>query len=513
MQITWLTQGSFLFESNGKRIVADPYMSDCLEAKGVKRMVPFPLSLEELRPDVLLCTHDHLDHLDPETVEKIAAAYPNCIMAGSINSYNHFQALGVAKERCVLLKIGEPVTLAGFDLLPVYARHSDKEAVGVVLAADGEKVYLSGDTEFDDRLLAEPATRELDLVLICINGRLGNMNLDDAVKTVKALRPKLALPMHYGLFAENTVEPEPFVRQCREAGIESFAMELGKVFALPGGLAGHAPSLLPPEKKWRLVWHDEFDGKNLDRSKWDFRRHLLQQEHHTFCGEEGVELDGQSNLLLKLIEKDGHYYSPHLQTGSNYMDRPGTGFCFDSAAEKPKMVWPVAKIQEPKFMHKYGYYECRCKLPTQPGWWAAFWLQSPCIGSTLNPAESGVEVDIMENFTRDGVIYHNNHWSGYGADHQSLASGKRQLEETADGFHVFGLDWSPDGYIYYIDGKESWRVKGPVSHREQFILISTECKGYREGNQPSPLLKDAVLPDSFVVDYVRVYDEVKELHS
>lgn len=89
-------------------------------------------------------------------------------------------------------------------------------------------------------------------------------------------------------------------------------------------------------------------------------------------------------------------------------------------------------------MHKYGFYEIRCKLPEQPGWWAAFWLQSPCIGSTLNPEESGVEVDIMENFTRDGIVSHNNHWNGYGADHKSAGSGERKLKETPDGFHVFG---------------------------------------------------------------------------
>jgi beta-glucanase (GH16 family) len=262
----------------------------------------------------------------------------------------------------------------------------------------------------------------------------------------------------------------------------------------------HVESLLPKEKKWKLIWNDEFDGDTLDRSKWDFRLHLMQQRHSTFSNE-GAELDGKGNLHLKLIEKDGHYYSPHLQTGSNYMDRPGDKHC--------KFTWPVAKIQEPRFMHKYGYYEIRCKLQTQPGWWSAFWLQSPIIGATLNPEQVGVEVDIMENFTRDGVVLHNNHWDGYAKDHKHVGSGDRKLKDTRDNFHVFGLDWSPDGYIYYIDGEESWRVDGPVSHCEQFILISTECEGYRSGDQPSDVLKTAVLPDAFIVDYVRVFDEVK----
>ena len=272
----------------------------------------------------------------------------------------------------------------------------------------------------------------------------------------------------------------------------------------------HAKSLLPAGKKWKLVWHDEFDGTELDRTKWDFRLHLLQQRHNTFT-DEGAVLDGKGNLLLTLIEKDGQFYSPHLQTGYNFMDRPGKIFYeADQSAKKERMFWPIAKLQEPKFMHKYGYYEIRCKLQTQPGWWSAFWLQSPIIGATLNPEECGVEVDIMESFAPNGVVFHNNHWGGYGDDHQHVGSGERKLEETPDGFHVFGLDWSENGYVYYIDGKESWRVDGPVSHREEFILISTECMGYRYSDQPEENLKKAVLPDYFIVDYVRVYDEVKE---
>jgi beta-glucanase (GH16 family) len=264
----------------------------------------------------------------------------------------------------------------------------------------------------------------------------------------------------------------------------------------------HIESLLPEGKKWELIWNDEFDGDTLDSSKWSYRLHLMQNRHETFS-DGGAILDGKSNLLLPLIEKDGHFSSPHLQTGSNYLDRPGEEYG-DS-----KFKWPVAEIEEPKFMHGYGYYETRCKLPSQEGWWAAFWLQSPIIGCCLDPKIAGVEVDIMENFTRDGIISHNNHWNGYGKDHKTAGSGHRKLKETADGFHVFGLEWNENEYIYYVDGEESWRTSDAVSKCEQFILLSTECMGYRKGDTPDPRLKDAILPDYFIVDYVRVFDEVK----
>ncbi len=272
--------------------------------------------------------------------------------------------------------------------------------------------------------------------------------------------------------------------------------------AAAGQQPARVESRLPPGKKWKLVWSDEFDGAELDRSKWDFRLHIMQTRFETWT-DDAASLDGRGDLLLKVYEKDGHYFSSQLQTGSNYMDRPGGQY------GKSRFTWPIAKIAAPKFMHKYGYYEIRCQLPKQPGYWAAFWLQSPCIGSTLDPRSSGVEIDIMENFTRDGVISHNIHWNGYGADLRSKGSGPVKRAGMTEGFHTFGLDWNAKEYVFYTDGEVTWRVDGPISDREQFLLVTTECNGYRQGG-PSPELKKARLPDHFVVDYVRVFDEVPD---
>ena len=270
-----------------------------------------------------------------------------------------------------------------------------------------------------------------------------------------------------------------------------------------GNIASRPPteSLLPQGKQWKLVWSDEFEGNALDTSKWGFRLHIMQTRHETWT-DDAYELNGEGHLMLKAYEKDGEYYTSQLQTGSNFMDRPGNQY------GSSILTWPIAELEKPKFVHRYGYYEIRCKLPTQEGWWVAFWLQSPTIGATLDPLESGVEIDIMENFTRDGIISHNIHWNGYGKNHEGAGSGPTKIHPSEDGFHIFGMDWSPMGYVFYVDGKETWRISGPVSHREQFIMVSAECDGYRKGSA-SPLLKKAVLPDYFIVDYVRVYDAIR----
>ena len=124
-------------------------------------------------------------------------------------------------------------------------------------------------------------------------------------------------------------------------------------------VAGHAPSLVPEGKNWKLVFSDEFDGRELDRSKWDFRREIMGTWHKAWCGEEGVELDGQSNCVFKLTEKEGEVCSAQLQTGYNFMDAVK-----DDAGTKYSggLNWPIAPLKENKYLHAHGYYECRCRL-------------------------------------------------------------------------------------------------------------------------------------------------------
>ncbi len=179
--------------------------------------------------------------------------------------------------------------------------------------------------------------------------------------------------------------------------------------------------------------------------------------------EEGISFDGNSNIVFTVIEKDGQYYFTQLQTGYNFMD--GQAEAYDAEAAEGRNTrtdiehyfkWPIGEIREPKFMHKYGYYECRFKLQEKPGWWSAFWMQSPTIGSTLDPEQSGVEMDIMEGFygtwpEKNNFIQHNNHWNGYGSQHQSTGNHDVVMQDTEDGFHTVGVEWTPDAYRYYVD--------------------------------------------------------------
>jgi beta-glucanase (GH16 family) len=275
---------------------------------------------------------------------------------------------------------------------------------------------------------------------------------------------------------------------------------------------GHAPSLLP-DGEWKLVWADEFDGLKLDETKWDYRLHIWGKRFVTW-DKEGVYLDGKSNAVFRIFEKNGEICTTQLQTGYNWIDAPHTEealFGDVDQTEKPGLVWPIGKLKEPKFAHRYGYYECRCKLQNYDGWWSAFWMQSPVIGSSLNPAVSGVETDIMEAFKPKNVAGHAIHYNGYGVDHKSKVAGKGK-ELSKDEYHTFGLLWEEDGYTFFIDGEQDGeKITEPVSKIAQFILLTTEARGYRSDKHTASeeARKAAAAGDKFIVDYVRVFDKVE----
>ena len=151
--------------------------------------------------------------------------------------------------------------------------------------------------------------------------------------------------------------------------------------------------------------------------------------------------------------------------------------------------------------------------------WSAFWTQSPTIGARFEPEWCGVENDIFEYF-HDGQATTGNIMGGYATQFKADGRVKYNLEETEDGWHYFGMDWSPEGYVFYCDGKEVSRCNAHVSHVPQFIMLSTEVRGYRRIQQMKAkgvdlkeakfAVKGEFVDDAFIVDFVRVYDKVNK---
>jgi beta-glucanase (GH16 family) len=282
----------------------------------------------------------------------------------------------------------------------------------------------------------------------------------------------------------------------------------------------HVSSYLP-DGNWKLVWADEFDGPELDRTKWDFRLNYWGKKAEAFT-DEGIVFDGNSNIELHRVEKNGYYVSPHLQTGEMSFDVPK-----DQSDENvwKNTVWPLGELKPANFVHRFGYYECRCKLQKYPlDWWSAFWMQSPSIGTAYDPAWCGVENDIMEYQQLEEATT-GNIYGGYASQFHHVGRVHYALKPTEDGYHTFGMHWTPTEYVFYCDGEIVSRSAAPVSQIPQFVLISTEVRGYRKGVPlkigervtkakgldiiQREMTDEGFVDDAFIVDYVRVFDEVE----
>ena len=269
---------------------------------------------------------------------------------------------------------------------------------------------------------------------------------------------------------------------------------------------GHEPSLLPSGRNFTLAWHDEFDGTELDRTKWDYRLAMMQKRHPAWTDRAGRRV-GKGHAVFDIRIEDGRPVTSQLQSGYNFMDAPYSETLCNGSDH---LQWPIGKLHEPLFEHAFGYWECRCRLQQMPGWWSAFWIQSPTIGASLDPARTGVEIDVMESF-KPGICHvHNLFQGGYGKDNMRTTAGyDLPLDKTV--FHRFGVLWEETGYTFYVDGREHGRIEGHVSRVPEFVLVSTEVKGYRHADhQPvKEAFEAAAAGDAFLVDYVRVFDEVR----
>lgn len=280
-------------------------------------------------------------------------------------------------------------------------------------------------------------------------------------------------------------------------------------------IKNHEPSYLP-DGDWELVWADEFDGTELDRTKWDFRLNFWGKPFDAYT-DKGIVLDGNSHIELHRVDVGGRYASPQLQTGSNSFDIP------KGDSDNPwneDEIWPLGRLEPPKFVHRFGYYECRCKFQKDPEtMWSAFWTQSPTIGGRFEPAWCGVESDIMECFFV-GKATTGNIMGGYGKQYRQEGRVRYDLKETPDGWHYFGMDWREDGYTFYCDGEVVSTADKDVSQVPQFILLTTEVKGYRsvrtrlaKGEKIEDAefnIKGDFVDDAFIVDFVRVFDRIEK---
>jgi L-ascorbate metabolism protein UlaG (beta-lactamase superfamily) len=185
------------------------------------------LTINELCPDLIFITHNHLDHFDPIALPEIHHQYPKVLIAGPESVMQKAKEFNFDTSVLVRAERSESLHFGVFKITATPAYHSDPYTVGVLIQVGGKTIYFSSDTLFNETLASDVrslAGSEIDVVIICINGKLGNMNWQEALKVVDQLQPGKAIPMHYGMFAENTVDPSQFLEGCKEINVQSLEL-------------------------------------------------------------------------------------------------------------------------------------------------------------------------------------------------------------------------------------------------------------------------------------------------
>ena len=204
MKITFLGQAGFLIEKNNKKIVIDPYLSDfvkTVEPLNYRRQ-PIDSSFLKINPDMVIITHNHLDHFDKMTLNNYFNETAKIITLTPISVWKDIVSMIGCNN--ILFNVGTSVSYFDLTFYSVKADHSDEKAIGVVVRDGKEWYYFTGDTLYNTYIFNTLPTKTFKAVFLPINGVGNNMNCVDARRFVNCLKVKNVVPCHFGMFDEMT---------------------------------------------------------------------------------------------------------------------------------------------------------------------------------------------------------------------------------------------------------------------------------------------------------------------
>jgi L-ascorbate metabolism protein UlaG (beta-lactamase superfamily) len=227
--VWWLGQSSLVLKAAGTIIYIDPYLQP-----SERRLTPPACAPEEVgNADLVLLTHDHLDHIDPTALPGIALASPGARFITPRPTVERVAELVGDDARVVAATAGEAITLGEVELIPLAAKHEEFDLhptlgypyLGYIIRLGGVTIYNAGDTIPYEGLVELLQPHAIDLAFLPINGRdffrtradtIGNFDYREAAELAVAIGVDVAVPVHYGMFAGNSVPPGHFVSYLAE---------------------------------------------------------------------------------------------------------------------------------------------------------------------------------------------------------------------------------------------------------------------------------------------------------
>lgn len=285
----------------------------------------------------------------------------------------------------------------------------------------------------------------------------GNINLKDSLLLRRVNANIVTLPTETTLPVDTTEPPQPV-----PTDENSIVMSIGDGKYLING------------KEYVRTFYDEFEGDKLDTSKWSLCPEWVRHNGNVWRNDM-TSLDGNGNLVLSVGKLNSSEYKSGAIRSRN------------------------------KFDQIYGYFEIKVKLQSSPGFWGAFWLMPYSIDSGVDGGADGTEMDVFESaYVTSSRIQYGIHYDGYGSRHKNIGTSVYAKNAYDGNYHIFGMEWSEDGYIFYYDGVEQYRITSEqvdVSKVKSYLKVSVEA-----GNWAGKV-DDSKLPDGITVDYVKVYQK------
>src|SRR5262245_1913777 len=240
-------------------------------------------------------------------------------------------------------------------------------------------------------------------------------------------------------------------------------------------------------KGWRLVWSDEFNYTGLpDDSKWRYDVGYIannEKQYYTRARRENARVE--TGMLL--IESRKEAYQGYSYTSARLIT-------------KGVATWT------------YGRVEVRAKLPAGRGMWPAIWMLGANIDQVDWPGCG--EIDIMENVGFDPPTIHANiHTKSYNHVLGTNKGAHINVSDPQANFHVYAVEWFADHMDFYVDdqkyftfmnegkGWETWPFDRP-----HFLILNAAVGGDWGGQQG---IDDAIFPQLFQIDYVRIFQAAK----
>lgn len=194
VKISWLGHAGFLFEGDGKKIYIDPFE------------LPEEPDFDD-KADILLITHEHLDHCSPDDIRKVRRSDSTTLIPEACSLNFKGDARRVAEGD--VLADGLEIKGIRIEVVPAYnpdkPYHPRGLGVGYIVELGGIRIYHAGDCDF----FPEMEEVRADVVLLPIGGTY-TMDEEEAARAVAAISPKVAIPMHYGKTEGTDGNPEKF---------------------------------------------------------------------------------------------------------------------------------------------------------------------------------------------------------------------------------------------------------------------------------------------------------------